>query len=73
VVGVHVVGVLVGDQDGVRAVECGGVGEHPRVDDDDTAVSLDPHAGVPELRDPHAVHPRRVEITPNRPTGGAEG
>ena len=61
VVGMDVVGVLVGDQDGVRTVQRTGVGEHPGSSDDDAAVGLDPHAGMAELGDPHAVQTRPVE------------
>ena len=54
VVGQVVVGVLVGDQHRVGAVEGPDVGEHPRVEHHGRAVVLDPDAGMAELRDPHA-------------------
>ena len=51
-----VVGVLVGDQHGVRAVDGLGVGEDAGVEDDRGAVVLDADTGMAELRDPHGSH-----------------
>src|SRR5687768_6099667 len=53
-VGEVVVGVLVRDHHGVRAVDGLGLGEAAGVDDEGVAVVLDADAGVAELRDAHA-------------------
>ena len=73
VVGGPVVGMLVGDEHGGRAVGGAGVGEDARIDDDDHTVVLDPHARVPELRDPHGVQTRPAECPANRVTRGVRG
>ena len=73
VVGQVVVGVLVGDQHRVRAVDGLGIGEHPGVDDDHRAVVLDPDAGMPELRDPHAASLGTLVELALRLVGGPPG
>src|SRR5690606_5448717 len=50
-VDVQVVGVLVGDEHRVGAVEHRVTGERAGVDDEDLPVLLQPYAGVPVLRE----------------------
>ena len=54
VLGMDVVGVLVGDEHGVGAVQRARVREHARIEHHDAAVGLDPHAGMAELGEAHA-------------------
>ncbi len=56
VVGQVVVGVLVGDEHGSGSVDGLRVGEDTGVEDDHRTLVLDAHAGMAELRDPHARH-----------------
>lgn len=54
----EVIGVLVGDEDGVQfafAFEAGR--EHARVDEETRAFGLQQHAGVSEVDDPHQTAP----------------